>query len=64
MSKAFLDTNILACSLDQDAGEKPDVARGLLRASMGIGVVPTQVLRKFYVSAERARCSETEERGS
>jgi len=53
MSKVFLDTNILAYSLDQDAGEKRDVARGLLRAGVGIGVVSTQVLQEFYVVATR-----------
>jgi predicted nucleic acid-binding protein len=53
MSKAFLDTNVLAYALDQDAGEKRDVARGLLRSSPGIGVISTQVLQEFYVVATR-----------
>jgi predicted nucleic acid-binding protein len=53
MSKAFLDTNVLAYACDQDTPAKRDAARALLR-QVASGVAPcisTQVLQEFYVVA-------------
>jgi predicted nucleic acid-binding protein len=55
MPKAFLDTNIVAYAGDQDAPQKREKARNLMRklASDANGVVSTQVLQEYYVVATR-----------
>lgn len=51
----FFDTNILLYADDADSGPKAAVARSLLRRSMleRTGVLSTQVLQEFYVSARK-----------
>jgi predicted nucleic acid-binding protein len=54
MSKAFLDTNVLAYACDHDTPTKRDTAQRRLR-QVASGVAPcisTQVLQEFYVVAE------------
>lgn len=55
MSKAFLDTNVLAYACDSDQPEKQAKARELLRRGTGplANVISTQVLQEFYVTATR-----------
>jgi len=53
MSKVFLDTNILVCSLDQADAAKMAKCRGLIRSltAESRGVISTQVMQEFYVAA-------------
>jgi predicted nucleic acid-binding protein len=53
--KAFVDTNVLIYAHDADAGDKHEVAKGLLRNLWleRTGVLSTQVLQEFYVNATR-----------
>jgi len=55
MSKVFLDTNILVYALDNHDPVKRDLCRGILRkaAEDTAGVISTQVLQEFYVTATR-----------
>lgn len=55
MSKVFIDTNILVYSLDKHDPEKQKQARELLKkaAIEYSGVISTQVLQEFYVTATR-----------
>ncbi len=55
MSKIFIDTNILIYSLDKHDPEKQKRARELLKkaAFEHSGVISTQVLQEFYVTATR-----------
>jgi len=53
--KVFLDTNVLVYALDQDAPDKRQRSRELI-AEVGVsgnGVISTQVLQEFYVTATR-----------
>ena len=52
---SFLDTSVLLCADDADAGAKTAIARDLLRRSMmtRTGVLSTQVLQEFYVNARK-----------
>lgn len=51
VSKIFIDTNILAYSLDQKNDEKQKQARGILRRLVESHqpVISTQVINEFYV---------------
>ncbi|NQU16196.1 MAG: PIN domain-containing protein [Desulfobacteraceae bacterium] len=53
MSKIFIDTNILVYSLDQFDPVKQKKCRSLLETLVGDfqGVISTQVLQEFYVTA-------------
>lgn len=53
--KTFVDTNILIYAHDMDAGEKQQVAKGVLRElwSERTGVLSMQVLQEFYVNVTR-----------
>lgn len=53
--RRFLDTNVLLYADDEDAGEKRDRARRLLREAFAAGdaVVSTQVLQEYFVNATR-----------
>ena len=55
MSKVFLDTNVLVYASDRDEPEKRRRARALLRATAdeGNGVISTQVVQEFFVTATR-----------
>ena len=55
MPKSFFDTNVLVYASDHDEPDKMRVARALLRRSAreGNGVISTQVLQEFFVSATR-----------
>lgn len=55
MSKVFLDTNVLVYASDRDAPDKRRRARRLLRATAegGNGVISTQVVQEFFVTATR-----------
>ena len=55
MPKVFLDTNVLVYAGDRDTPGKRRVARELLSrvASEGGGVISTQVVQEFFVSATR-----------
>ena len=55
MSKVFLDTNVLVYASDKDEPEKRRRARALLRATAadGNGVISTQVVQEFFVTATR-----------
>lgn len=55
VGKVFLDTNILIYALDQDAPDKRRRSRELIAdiAVAGTGVISTQVLQEFYVTATR-----------
>jgi len=55
MPKAFLDTNVLAYAADCSLPDKQSRARSLLRelAENSTGVVSTQVLQEFYVTATK-----------
>ena len=53
MSKVFLDTNILVYGFDAKDPIKRDACRGLVEKVRrdGNGVISTQVLQEFYVTA-------------
>lgn len=53
--RRFLDTNVLVYADDHDAGVKRTRARELLAdvLASGEGVISTQVLQEFFVSATR-----------
>ena len=53
--KVFLDTNVLVYAQDQDAPKKRKRSRDLIAAvvASGTGVISTQVLQEFYVTATR-----------
>jgi predicted nucleic acid-binding protein len=53
--KVFIDTNILVYAYDVSAGGKHEAARKLVAGLWisGLGVVSTQVLQEFYVTATR-----------
>jgi len=55
MSKAFLDTNVLAYASDADSPGKQRIARELMAslARSASACVSTQVLQEFYVTATR-----------
>ena len=55
MSKVFIDTNILIYCLDQNDLQKQERARKRLRKVVcdGNGVISTQVLQEFFVTATR-----------
>ncbi len=55
MYRAFLDTNVLVYASDRDEPEKRRLARALLRATAadGNGVISTQVVQEFFVTATR-----------
>lgn len=55
VGKVFLDTNILIYAQDQDAPKKRQRSRELIAAvaASGAGVISTQVLQEFYVTATR-----------
>ena len=55
MPKSFFDTNVLVYASDHDEPDKMRVARALLRRSAqeGNGVISTQVVQEFFVSATR-----------
>jgi predicted nucleic acid-binding protein len=51
--KTFVDTNVLIYAHDTEAGRKHDIAKPVLRELWAdrTGVLSTQVLQEFYVSA-------------
>jgi predicted nucleic acid-binding protein len=53
--KVFLDTNVLVYAQDIDAPHKRERSRQLLAevAASGRGVISTQVLQEYYVTATR-----------
>ena len=53
--KTFVDTNVLIYAHDIDAGEKQQIAKGVLRGlwSERTGVLSMQVLQEFYVNVTR-----------
>ena len=53
--RVFLDTNVLVYASDKDEPEKRRRARALLRATAadGNGVISTQVVQEFFVTATR-----------
>lgn len=53
--KVFFDTNVLAYAQDHDTPEKRNRSRELIAdiVASGIGVISTQVLQEFYVTATR-----------
>ncbi len=53
--KVFLDTNVLAYAQDLDSPHKRQRSRELIAevAASGSGVISTQVLQEFYVTATR-----------
>ena len=53
--KAFLDTNVLVYAQDLDAPHKRERSRQLITemAASGRGVISTQVLQEYYVTATR-----------
>lgn len=55
MSKAFLDTNILAYAADSATPDKQEIARQLIRrlSEEGALCLSTQVHQEFYVTATR-----------
>jgi predicted nucleic acid-binding protein len=55
--KTFVDTNILICAHDADAGEKQRIAKKLLSALWRerTGALSMQVLEEFYISVTRKR---------
>jgi predicted nucleic acid-binding protein len=55
MSEIFLDSNVLLYASDRDEPEKRRRARALLRATAadGNGVISTQVVQEFFVTATR-----------
>ena len=55
MPKSFFDTNVRVYTSDHDEPDKRRIARVLLRRSAqeGSGVISTQVVQEFFVSATR-----------
>ena len=55
LERAFLDTNVLVYSDDQDEPEKSTTARRLIDRHLraGTGAVSTQVLAEYYVNVTR-----------
>ena len=55
MSKIFFDTNILVYSLDNFDKNKQNISRNLIKkvAIDSLGVISTQVLQEFYVTATK-----------
>lgn len=55
MSKVFIDTNILVYALDRFNEAKQKRCRDLLRGlnTVGRGVISTQVMQEFYVTATK-----------
>ena len=55
MPKSFFDTNVRVYTSDHDEPDKRRIARVLLRRSAqeGSGVISTQVVQEFFVSAIR-----------
>ena len=55
MPKSFFDTNVLAYASDHDKPDRRQIARALLRrsAAEGGGVISTQVVQEFFVTATR-----------
>ncbi len=53
--RVFLDTNILVYADDLDAGPKNTIAVNLLGEAItqGVGVISTQVLQEFFVTATK-----------
>ena len=53
--RVFLDTNIIIYAYDSSAGEKHKTANGILAEAWdsGNGVLSTQVLQEFFVSATK-----------
>ena len=53
--RVFIDTNVLLCADDLDAGEKRPRAQEILREAYarGNGVLSTQVLQEFFVASTR-----------
>lgn len=53
--KVFLDTNVLVYAQDLDVPDKRQRSRELIAAvvASGSGVISTQVLQEFYVTATR-----------
>lgn len=57
-SKVFIDTNILVYAADQHESEKQEICRDVLKSlvhSEQAGVISTQLLQEFYVTATRTR---------
>ena len=54
-AKVFLDTNVLVYAQDRDAPRKRKRSRELIAdvVTSGAGVISTQVLQEFYVTATR-----------
>ena len=54
-AKVFMDTNVLAYAQDHDVPDKRARSRQLIAevVASGTGVVSTQVLQEFYVTATR-----------
>jgi len=54
-AKVFFDTNVLAYAQDHDVPDKRERSRQLIAevVAAGTGVVSTQVLQEFYVTATR-----------
>ena len=53
--KVFFDTNVLVYAQDLDAPHKRERSRQLMAevAAVGCGVISTQVLQEYYVTATR-----------
>ena len=53
--RTFVDTNVLICAHDVEAGRKHAIAKELLRNLWvdRAGILSTQVLQEFYVNATR-----------
>lgn len=53
--KTFVDTNVLIYAHDIDAGEKQQIAKGVLRELWAerTGVLSMQVLQEFYINVTR-----------
>ena len=54
-AKTFVDTNILICAHDLDAGKKHEIAKSYVTKLWGSksGVIGTQVLQELYVTLTR-----------
>lgn len=54
-NKIFLDTNIIIYAFDKSAGRKHEKAKSIVIDlwNSGLGVVSTQVLQEFFVSATK-----------
>ena len=50
--RAFIDTNVLICAHDSEAGRKHEIASKLIQElwATHLGVLSTQVLQEFYVN--------------